>query len=87
MPEPPVDPFDLNDPRLEEKLGEFGALLRRGAQLLMSLGEQPTFNSAATGIGGLDEYDLKALAVASVFFYRRIGTTPDDFGRWLNPPK
>jgi hypothetical protein len=79
-----VDPFDLNDPRLEERLGEFGALLRRGGQLLTPLGEQPSLKSAATGIGALDEYDLKALALASVVFYKRSSCSPDGFKLWLD---
>jgi hypothetical protein len=63
----PVDPFDLNDRRLEELGGEYGALLREGAQTLDALSGMDSLSAALTALGKMDERALKPVVVAALY--------------------
>lgn len=78
-----VDPFDLNDPRLEEQLGTFGAVLRDGAQVLDVLSQLPSLDDAAGVLRGLDEPGLKSVALASLLIYKMQHSSEGDFRAWV----
>jgi len=79
----PVDPFDPDDPR-PEQAGEWGVLVRDGMQLLSALVEQPSMQDAASGLGGMDQRDLKALGLAAVLAVKRSSMSTEEYKRWLN---